>query len=1647
MFRFYRRIRLDSRIVHGLMLATIPYLAAFAVALSITAFLMHAQESIRTAASKSEEEAYGQIDSSGKPFFSLASNSTFATTDRARLWLNYRNISEIDFRIYRVHDPVKFFRQLENPHQVGEEEKAEIQTDYHRTPTLLEKAHALKSWIYSSVKDYVRAQIKRESRRLFNQRFRASEIASRVPLNVADYARVPLLNPDQLVSAWREKLPPLADEYDRRMIPLGKREPGVYLIEAVNNGLRAYSVAIITDLTLVQKRSQNEVLVYAVNRKSGAPREGVSVEVVRGKETLASGTTNAQGIFKSVIKPSGAGEQAADSSASAAVTDETANDSYLVMASEQENFAISDLDSLNFSAEGEEFDGASQNVVGYIYTDRPVYRPNQKVYFKGILRRLVDNSYKVVEDRGVNVTIEDPSGGKLFEGELPLSSRGTFSGEVEIGDEAPLGYYRIITHAGLAEASGNFQVEEYKKPEYKVKVSTPKDFVQVGGKTKFTVEARYFFGSPVRDAEVKYYIYRSRYYAGWWSDDAEAEDEIGEDPTRDEGDDGYYYGSDMIDEGAGTTDAKGRMEIEFDVPEHDEKDAWDYTYRIEAQVTDASRRMMSGQTSFVGTRGSTIAYATPEHYIYAEGDTAKIQVKTSDYAGHAVAAKVTLRFFERSWEKIKRKSEYNDEEYEDYEVRERELSSAELATNAQGEASYDYLANSPGNIFIKTVISENGRTIVSDGGSLWVSDSQNQWSDSNYENDGSIKLVPDKKSYKPGETARVLVMLPTDKVHLLVTTELASVMTESEVDALGRTLVLNVRIESRFEPNVYLNVAYVKDNDLYTGKQNLNVPARDKMLRLEIIPNKKEYKPRETASYTILAHNADGTPASNAEVSLGVVDESIYSIMPESAGDIRREFYGHRYDEVQTSLAVNYSFTGYAGDKPVELAQNKPSYQLADFKNESEPVDPAVRRKFKDTAFWQPDVITGADGRATVKVELPDNLTTWRTTARAVTADTSVGVSVRKVVARKDLIMRIEAPRFLTAGDTVTISGIVHNFTKASKQTQASLAVNGAQLLDPSLRTFTIPSQSERRVDWRISAAQAGELKLLAKALTDKESDAVEVPLEIVPRGLEQTKAASAAFADGSDEQSFALDMPADADPNVRLLRIEAAPTVAGTLFGALDYLTTFPYGCTEQTMSSFLPNVIVAQALKEIPSASLRASNNLDEKVQRGFNRLYSYQHADGGWGWWKTDESDPFMTAYVIDGLTLAREAGYGIEESRFARGREKLKAMLDSNKRENGEQLDTETRAYMIYALYESGEADARYGDDLFINRSDLQPYGRALLALTLKMRGDDARALEVANEIQSSASVDERGAHWESRRVSIGYEFPEVNDTEATALSLKALAQIAPQSDLLPEAARWLVANRRFGHYWDSTRNTAFAIFGLVDYLKASREYAPDYTVEIYLNGEQVFARHVTAEDATAAQSFIIKRKGRAVENLSCLRVVKRGRGVLYFSATLKYFNGERESSSQALARLKLTREYLRLRVDESGDKPTWKIEPLTNDLKSGDVIVVRLHIEGVPAQYLMIEDPIPAGCEQVARLGDINLNYNALQWGDWYSAREFRDQKTVFFLNNFHGNATFQYAMRVEVPGEFRINPARAELMYEPSVQSHTSGGQMTILEK
>ena len=258
----------------------------------------------------------------------------------------------------------------------------------------------------------------------------------------------------------------------------------------------------------------------------------------------------------------------------------------------------------------------------------------------------------------------------------------------------------------------------------------------------------------------------------------------------------------------------------------------------------------------------------------------------------------------------------------------------------------------------------------------------------------------------------------------------------------------------------------------------------------------------------------------------------------------------------------------------------------------------------------------------------------------AITLDSKAGSAINRVLVRKNIIVRMGTPRFLRQGDEVTIPVIVHNYLDQAKQVQLSLIINGLDSVSGAPQSVVVPSKGEASALWRVKASQIGTASLLAKALTNEESDALELTFPVEPIGVPRTINASGAIVQ-DQAANTTIDFPANTDAAAHTLHLEIAPSIAGSLFSALQYLSTYPYGCTEQTMSSFLPNLVVADTLKKLNLSGLVSPADLAAKTNAGLDRLNDLKHDDGGWGWWKEDNSRVFMTAYVVSGLAEARSA----------------------------------------------------------------------------------------------------------------------------------------------------------------------------------------------------------------------------------------------------------------------------------------------------------------------------------------------------------------------------------------------------------------------
>ncbi len=1505
----------------------------------------------------------------GDKSFSVSSNETVYPGQKPKVSVWAHDVASLEFRVYRVNDPVRFFAQLQEQHRFGGREPRA-----RRAVTWLEKFHAWKHGIWTWVRDFVRAQFSQNSREKIRE-WRSQDHVKSVS-KVETYAQVPLLNQQQLVAAWRWAPPPNRQRWQSESVVIPVQDAGVYLVEAADGDLRAYSIVMVSDIAVITKSSPGQLVNFVVDRKSGAPVAGATVLVWASKRELARLQTDANGLASTTISLSDPEDVA-------------------VLVRHGARFAINSLDGWNLG------NNPDKKIESYAYTDRPVYRPGDTMHFKFMLRSRQPQGYQLPQAREVRAEITDANGSSRLQKTFAVSAMGTFSADFAIPADAALGGWSIGGSLGDTHVSGaSFYVEEYKKPEYQVRVNLQTPRVIQGQPIKATIDARYYFGEPVANAKVTWVVHRSRW---WWPGRYIEEEDADSAGDEGEGDSDNDSGGEQTLEQSGKLDADGKLQITIPTRPDDKKN--DLRLRIEARVTDEGNREIAGAASAVATYASYFIDARPDSYVYQAGSTARIAVIARNYDGKPVQTPFRVELMRWSWgNKAEQKPVWT----------------GDGRTDAKGEADVRLTVPASGQFRVRVTATSPERRQVEGFAYLWAPGATPSWAGERRE---PLKIVADKKEYKLGDTAHLVIFGAANASHVLVGVEGAYLYAHQVVQNRNGSLTVDVPIRREFAPNVFISAVYIKDNKLYQGQKSISVPPSEQLLRVELKPSKAQFQPGEQAVYQLRARDANDRPV-QGEFSLGVVDEAIYAIRQDTARPINSAFYGRVYDQVGTASSLSYYFSGSAGKRKMQLADVRPSRALAQLKPERL-VQPKIRRAFPDTAYWVADVRTNAGGEAQVRFNFPDALTTWRATTRGITADTKVGGAVEKTIVRKNLMVRLVVPRFFRQGDELTVSTIVHNYLASAKNARVAMEFQGLQVIEGSQRDVKVESRAEVKVDWRVKVLNARQARVLGKALTDEESDAMELTPPVEPFGVKLADTRSGAIGEEKEQRGEVTFAP-EAQPGSRSLQISVSPSVAGTVFGALDYLTSYPYGCTEQTMSSFLPNVIVTQAMKEIGSASTVNPAELNKKVKAGLDRLYDYQHSEGGWGWWKTDDSHLFMTAYVLAGLSQAHSAGYEVREDVLNKARRWLRQRAQSGQNMNADQL-----AYAAYALAVSGAKEAAVLDAAWTKRGEMTPYGVAVLGLGMK-HAADARSEQLADALEKSARSDSAQVWWESQRDYL-LDFATDASPEATAFAVKFLSQVRPQSPLLPRAALYLVSHRDEGYYWTSTKQTAMVIFGLIDYVRLGSELKPDFTADVYVGDRKVLSRRFTAADALQPPVVITLPEGQFAPGKNTIRVTKSGSDRLYWSARAEYYSADRRVINTGSMQLSLTREYFRLSPVQRGDKIVYRMEPMPPTVQVGDVIAVRLTAGGSEWRYLMIEDPVPSGAESVTRDDLYELEQKPSWWKWWFTERQLHDNRTTFFQTWFgRGQHEYVYLLKVVNPGTFRVSPARAEPMYQPN---------------
>jgi alpha-2-macroglobulin len=339
-------------------------------------------------------------------YFSLSTTKTYLPGEKVGVQVYSTNVEALEFRVYKVKDPVTFFERLDNVHQFG-------RVSHHEEidkRTFLEKFHDWKHDLWVAIRDFVRMQFSRRSRAQIRE---SRSEARKSKANVADvFAQVPVLNSSQLIARWRQQMPPRFYS-ETEQIPVPSLAKGVYVVEATDGALRAYTVIIVTELGVVTKVAPGQVLVFTADRRSGAPLANAQVQLWSENRENAKLKSDSSGLAQTAL-PEGKYQDVR------------------VLAVRGDDVAIVTPYSYNLSSNPEE------DWTGYVYTDRPVYRPGHTAHFKVILRKRNEEKYAVPAGERVQVLVEDPTSKPVLQSNLTVSSFGSLHGEVVLPADAAL---------------------------------------------------------------------------------------------------------------------------------------------------------------------------------------------------------------------------------------------------------------------------------------------------------------------------------------------------------------------------------------------------------------------------------------------------------------------------------------------------------------------------------------------------------------------------------------------------------------------------------------------------------------------------------------------------------------------------------------------------------------------------------------------------------------------------------------------------------------------------------------------------------------------------------------------------------------------------------------------------------------------------------------------------------------------------------------------------------------------------------------------------------------------------------------------------------------------------------------------------------
>jgi hypothetical protein len=879
----------------------------------------------------------------------------------------------------------------------------------------------------------------------------------------------------------------------------------------------------------------------------------------------------------------------------------------------------------------------------------------------------------------------------------------------------------------------------------------------------------------------------------------------------------------------------------------------------------------------------------------------------------------------------------------------------------------------------------------------------------------------------------------------------------------GKALIKQLLPDEILSNNISILVFAAKAGRKLELYRSYGISKEALTFELEIKTDKEIYLPGKEVQLSIVSEEKE------AEFFAAIVDKAVLDLTGLEnfwLQEIQRiyDYYSGRVfrDFESYSWELREFFSLMTDEKAQEL--------LAQIKSSGV----ALRSNFNDTALWFPKLRTAKNGKATVRFKLPDNLTTWKILVVGINKEGKYGYNDKEIRTTKDIVLTPILPEYLLEKDVVNIGMMINNNTEEGQNFELLCQADEYEFYDD----LFVPENSRGVINF-VYEVPSNESKVSFKMIAESTStglgDGVVVSREIKPLVFVKNSKRSGVL----NNQTNQIDLPSGKFNGV----LSISSDILGMLVDSIEQLVGYPYGCVEQTMSKFLPTIIYKKLLRKSQRDFVvsMASEEIDKMIESSLKRLYSFQHSDGGWGWWKNDDTSSFMTAYVLHGFHIAIKEGYKINEDVLKEGLNALKKLLTEK--------DDSFFYYMLYVLSIYGKNSLKQ-----ITLKDIEKDYEKVLYLLVQLRTSTEKEPIFKNLLEKAGNYD---------HIKLDETPYFLDEVQLNALVLQELFSIEKPTDEIAKFRELLtnyLINKRVGRTWKNTKQSAFCVLALSNLnlttqngvyaeikINSTEKFKGKITgilqipveaenVSIYMNTDEILfwgldgGMPIPLETYKPISSkFAMKRE---IQKRTKVKIDKQDISVFVpiknrfvvesietikapvSEATVSHFYLNNMNSNAFIlpdGSLIFNNEYTGLKLkgglielDEDSltilgsifrdniqltDKGIYKLKFTENSpIKIGDILRSQIKFFG-SGDYIVVEDPIPSAAIPIRNYRERVLR--KFFTDDFrYSEKELRKDGTLIFLQRMQNHVLYNY-YRIMLSGKFTILPAKAWEMYEP----------------